>query len=107
MREWRRLYKTVRWKRLREAQLRKAPLCQCEHHRGKDTGWPADVVDHITPHRGSRRLFFDANNLQSMNKACHDRFKQSQEAGGAGFLAGCDASGVPLSGSHHWHTDTP
>lgn len=100
---WRKLYKTGRWRRLREAQLKRAPLCQCEHHKGLDPEWPAAVVDHITPHKGDRKLFHDPANLQSMSKECHDRHKQSQERGGKGFLGGCDASGVPLSGEHHWN----
>jgi 5-methylcytosine-specific restriction endonuclease McrA len=60
------------------------------------------VVDHIEPHRGDRRLFWNTSNLQSMTKVCHDRFKQSQEKGGAGFLVGCDEDGWPLSEDHPW-----
>lgn len=102
--DWRRLYKSARWQKLRKAQLAKAPLCECPHHKGKDATAVATVVDHITPHRGNTRLFYDPANLQSMAKECHDRFKQSQERGGAGFLAGCDESGVPLSEDHHWNS---
>ena len=38
-----------------------------------------------------------------MNKHCHDKFKQSQEAGSNGFLAGCDEHGQPLSEEHEWY----
>jgi 5-methylcytosine-specific restriction protein A len=100
--DYRRLYKTAQWKRLRAAQLHRFPMCQCPHCQGG--GLKATVVDHITPHKGDRMLFFDRRNLQSMNKECHDRFKQSQEAGGAGFLQGCDENGWPLSREHHWHS---
>lgn len=58
----------------------------------------ADVVDHIERHKGDRRLFFDRRNLQSMTKQCHDKFKQSEEKGGAGFSQGCDVNGNPLNG---------
>ena len=61
------------------------------------------MVDHITAHKGNRALFWQVSNLQSMNKGCHDKFKQSQERGGAGFLAGCDAHGIPLSHEHGWN----
>jgi 5-methylcytosine-specific restriction protein A len=95
--------KQKRWKGLRAAQLAQSPRCQCPHHRGRADAPMADVVDHIEPHRGDFKLFADPQNLQSMSKACHDKFKQSEERGGAGFLAGCDASGQPLDQSHPWY----
>lgn len=87
---------------MRLAQLARHPFCQCPHHEGQKV--KADTVDHKTPHRGNERLFFDANNLQSMTKQCHDKFKQSQEKGGAGFLQGCDENGWPLSKEHEWYS---
>jgi len=63
----------------------------------------ATVVDHTEPHKGSRTMFFDANNLRSFAKVCHDRWKQSQERGGHGFMRGCDARGYPLTSDHSWH----
>ena len=96
-------YKQRRWKQLRANQLRKAPRCECPHHRGREDAPLAEVVDHIVPHRGDFKLFVDPANLQSMAKFCHDKFKQSQEKGGAGFLAGCDEIGQPLDQSHPWH----
>ena len=63
----------------------------------------ANVVDHIEPHKGDRRKFFDERNLQSFEKYCHDKFKQSAEKGGHGFLQGVDERGWPLSKEHEWH----
>ena len=34
---------------------------------------PAIVVDHIIPHRGNQRLFWDMKNWQPLCKDCHDR----------------------------------
>ena len=34
---------------------------------------PATVVDHIVPHRGDPRLFWDEKNWQPLCKECHDR----------------------------------
>ena len=31
------------------------------------------VVDHIVPHRGDARLFWDEDNWQPLCKSCHDR----------------------------------
>ena len=95
------LYKTARWRKLRGRKLARDPYCQCPHHNGKGTR--ANVVDHIVPHRGDKRLFFSWSNLQSMATDCHNRFKQSQEKGGAGFDAGCNVKGEPLNKEHHWY----
>lgn len=97
------LYKTKQWQAMRQRKLRIHPYCQCPHHRGKDKSAKATVVDHREPHRGDKRLFFDFSNLQSMTKLCHDKFKQSQEKGGSGFLQGCDEHGNPLSHEHSWY----
>ena len=61
----------------------------------------ATVVDHIKPHRGDDRLFWDFdNNVQSLCKPCHDRHKQRIER--SGTEAGCDVDGIPLDAGHHW-----
>ena len=99
--DWQHLYKTGRWQRLRQSQLKRHPLCQCPHCQGQKL--EADVVHHISPHKGDTRLFFNPSNLMSMNKHCHDAFQKSEEMGGAGFLRGCDEHGEPLSAEHEWH----
>ena len=33
----------------------------------------ATVVDHIIPHRGDQRLFWDQTNWESLCKECHDK----------------------------------
>ena len=40
------------------------------------------VVDHIEPHRGDLKLFWDKSNLQSVSKEWHDKTKQSLEKRG-------------------------
>lgn len=90
---------------MRLAQLERRPWCECPHHQGKcpeDGGMEASVVDHIEPHRGDTRLFFNPLNLQSMSYGCHNSFKQSQEKGGSGFYKGAGASGDPSDASHPW-----
>ncbi len=60
-----------KWYRARGQFLAKHPICaQCERE-GRIT--PATVVDHIIPHRGDRKLFWDAGNWQPLCKRCHDR----------------------------------
>lgn len=73
---------TSAWDRARATFLRQHPLCRvCESH-GRLT--PASVVDHIVPHKGDQRLFWDTtNNWQSLCRSCHSR-KTAREDGGFG-----------------------
>ena len=61
----------ARWRKARTAFLQRNPLCNECMKRGKIT--PATVVDHIIPHRGDRKLFWDESNWQPLCKDCHDR----------------------------------
>ena len=77
---WRAWYKTARWQRLRwDILVRDLFTCQCGCGRTlNDTSQL--VADHIIPHRGDERMFWDRSNLQCLTKACHDSAKQRQEA---------------------------
>lgn len=94
-------YKSGRWKLLRDRQLYRQPFCECRIHAGQAV--MADVVDHKIPHRGDSKLFFDADNLQSLTKQCHDSWKQSLERSGKDEIQGCDETGQPLDPLHHWY----
>lgn len=89
---YRRLYKLKRWKDLREAHLSESPLCVYCIESGEVAA--ADVVDHIKPHKGDERLFWDRNNLQSLCAQCHDRLKQREELGQ--FVIRFGPDGYPL-----------
>lgn len=70
-REGAHLYRTARWKRLRLVHLDAHPVCvECV-----SVGLVASAtdVDHITPHRGDPRLFWDRHNWQSLCHRCHSR----------------------------------
>lgn len=41
------------------------------------------IVHHKTPHRGDLSLFYDADNLMVVCKACHDGPIRAEEAGKA------------------------
>jgi len=99
--DYKNLYKTKQWRSLRKYQLMKQPWCQCPHHHGLKI--PANIVDHIKPHKGNRSLFFDSTNLQSLTKQCHDKQKQSEERGGRGFDMGCNENGEPLNKDSEWY----
>ena len=60
-----------RWRKARKRFLKANPLCvECL----KDERLvEATVVDHIVPHRGDKKLFWDESNWQALCKSCHDR----------------------------------
>jgi 5-methylcytosine-specific restriction enzyme A len=59
-----------RWRRARAAFLARYPLCATCRSQGRVV--PATVVDHVVPHRGDQRLFWDRGNWAPSCKACHD-----------------------------------
>ncbi len=58
----------TKWERERRTFLKLNPTCSC--------GAPANVVDHIIPHKGDKRLFWSRSNWQPLCKPCHDGPKQ-------------------------------
>lgn len=74
------LYKTARWQKLRRKILKRDHyLCQKTGVlvTGKYPEPDSAVIDHIEPHRGDERLFWDEANLQVVSKAYHDSAKQA------------------------------
>lgn len=71
-----------RWRKARDGYLRLHPLCV----RCQEMGLlvPAEVVDHIVPHKGDKALFWDSANWQPLCKRCHDK-KTFHEDGGFGL----------------------
>ncbi len=61
----------ARWRIARKRYLSQHPLCVECLKENKLT--PATVVDHIVPHRGDQKLFWDESNWQPLCKDCHDR----------------------------------
>ena len=59
------------WRKARTRYLRSHPLCVKCQEAGKLVA--ATVVDHIVPHRGDGKLFWDESNWQPLCKRCHDR----------------------------------
>jgi 5-methylcytosine-specific restriction protein A len=61
----------ARWRKARLAYLAANPLCT--HCKTQGIITAATVVDHITPHKGDERLFWDVANWSACCKPCHDR----------------------------------
>ncbi|WP_026987658.1 HNH endonuclease signature motif containing protein [Fodinicurvata fenggangensis] len=62
-------------------------LCACGCQRR------ANVVDHIVPHRGDERLFWDRSNWQPMAFSCNSR-KAAKSEGGFGNRATVTGGGI-------------
>lgn len=74
---YKRWYKTARWRRLREDQLRANPLCAMCLPRVR----AATVCDHVKRHNGNEAAFW-AGPFQSLCVTCHNGDKQRIEHGG-------------------------
>lgn len=88
---YRSLYKTARWKRVREWQLSHSPLC--ERCLSSEIVEPATIVHHKVPHRGDAELFFGGP-FESLCKPHHDRDGQLEDKGKTVVRFGSD--GWPL-----------
>jgi 5-methylcytosine-specific restriction protein A len=87
-------YNTRKWRdHIRPQHLKEHPLCVFCEKIGRVTA--ATVVDHIKPHKGDERLFYDRRNLQSLCKQCHDSNKQAMERSGVMKFA-FDENGNPI-----------
>ena len=70
-----------RWQKARRAFLSTHPLCMACKALGRPT--EATEVDHIKPHKGDTRLFWDTSNWQPLCANCHAQ-KTAREDGGFG-----------------------
>ena len=60
-----------RWQRARRVFLKKNPLCvECQRAGITER---ATTVDHIVPHKGNQKLFWNRSNWRAMCEACHNR----------------------------------
>lgn len=79
--EWRWMYKTKEWRRLRwQVLVRDRFTCAMCGLIEADTS--KLVGDHIKPHKGDVALFYDMGNLQCVCVPCHNGAKQRQERAG-------------------------
>ena len=92
---WDNFYKTSRWQRLRRLQLQRHPLCKFCLERAIVTA--ANVVDHVTPHRGDWNAFVTGE-LQSLCEPCHKSTKREIELRGYRSDVGLD--GYPTDPNH-------
>ena len=70
-----------KWQRFRARWIKKHPICEDPY------GWhPGEVrevsdIDHIIPHKGNMKLFWDKSNLQGLCSECHKRKTALEQRG--------------------------
>lgn len=87
---------TAAWDRARAGFLRLHPYCRECAREGLIVR--ATVVDHVIPHRGDQRLFWDQGNWQCLCTNHHSSWKQQVEK--RGYSTRVLASGLPSDPSH-------
>ncbi|NQT14228.1 MAG: HNH endonuclease [Planctomycetes bacterium] len=70
---------TSKWLTYRESFLQKHRWCVVCKTEGIRT--LATVLDHVTPHKGDKRLFWKPSNHQALCKRCHDRKTATTDGG--------------------------
>lgn len=88
-------YRTDTWRRLREACLRRDPICV-----NPGCGRRATDADHIMPRaKGGPDTLA---NLRGLCSDCHKR-RRAKGHGRLAPIGGCDADGRPLDPRHWWN----
>ena len=96
-----------RWQKARATFLSRSENALCVECKRLGRIVPAIEVDHIIPHRGDQKLFWDRTNWAALCKPCHSaktmRELNERQGKRAVRRMGCDASGMPLDPEHSWN----
>lgn len=74
------------WRKARAVYLAEHPLCVACEREGRVTA--ATDVDHVIPHRGDERRFWDETNWQALCKTHHGRKTAAEDGGFANPVRG-------------------
>lgn len=77
--------------------LQAHPLCADPDKRHVGRIVSATDLDHIIPHKGDMRIFWDRNNWQPLCHECHS-YKTAREDGGLGHIRGRGLKNLQGSG---------
>lgn len=84
---YRKHYKTARWRRIRDKQLREQPLCEWCIER--EIVEPATEVHHSIPHKGSEAIFWSGPFISTC-QSCHASRGQREDLGQVVIRFGAD-----------------
>jgi 5-methylcytosine-specific restriction enzyme A len=74
----------AKWQKASKAYLKAHPIAVDYFGEHGGRFYAAEVVDHIKPHKGDMKLFWDSNNWQGLTKRDHDRKTALEDGGGWG-----------------------
>lgn len=96
---WHQWYGLQRWRNRAALQMKMHPLCVMCESKGETV--PAEIADHIIPHRGDYVLFWFGK-LQSLCASHHSGDKAILERGGVvkDYRIDIDESGWPIDPKH-------
>ena len=80
-------YDSARWRRTARAFRATHPFCVNAERGDPGCTLVTEELDHIEPHRGDERLFWNPENWQPMCASCHAA-KTARETRGASVAAG-------------------
>jgi 5-methylcytosine-specific restriction protein A len=80
MSEYQHLYRTAEWQEFATG-IKVRDNWTCRLCGLVCTGKGEAIADHIIPHKGDLRLFWDPENVQTLCKPCHDGPKKRMEVG--------------------------
>lgn len=108
--KYKHLYGTTKWGQLRRYIWQRDQYV-CKWHGcgklliGKAPSPNSPIAHHIKPHRGNATLFWDAANIMTVCKECHDGAVQRYER--TGRIGGYDKAGKPIDPQHPWNREAP
>lgn len=98
------IYSSARWKKLRlKCFVRDHWICQRSGVAciGGKNAPDSAVANHIIPHKGDPKLFWDLDNLETVTKEVHDSLIRKEELNG--YRVGTDRNGLPVDPGHPWN----
>lgn len=94
-------YSTAVWQRIRDAHIKREPLCRVCRLMGRVV--PGKHVDHIVPRELAGSNPDRDDNLQTLCQTHHNQKTACERAGKPWRIKGCDVHGQPLDPSHPWY----
>jgi 5-methylcytosine-specific restriction endonuclease McrA len=100
------LYDSPRWRAASKAFRSRPENALCIDCKARGLIVASAHTDHIVPHHGDLKLFWDPANWAPRCTGCHSSKTRADEVeartGKRPLRRGCDASGFPLDPRHPW-----
>jgi 5-methylcytosine-specific restriction protein A len=109
--KWQRMYESAAWRRASGAFRATPEGCLCVDCRARGLIVASQHTDHVVPHNGDLRLFWDRENWAGRCASCHSAKTRADETeartGKRPLRRGSTATGEPIDPRHPWHQGRP